>query len=222
VRITLIIFSNKERHTNKHFKATWDFVLLIINSNSFQLNSVNFWGHADMDMLEVGNGLTYEESRSHFALWAAMKSPLLIGTPLSTLSPANRAILLNAPLLAFNQDPVFGYPAVPYKWGTNPDWTFNMTSPAEFWYGHSQNGTLVLMLNPRTGVAKKTAVWGEIPGLTKDVKYGVTDVWTGEDKGCVEGGFTSLVAEHDTAIFLVREGCGGKIDTNDRTPRAHG
>lgn len=29
----------------------------------------------------VGNGaLTFEENRSHFALWAAMKSPLLIGT----------------------------------------------------------------------------------------------------------------------------------------------
>ena len=34
----------------------------------------------DADMLEVGNnGLTLSEQRSHFALWAAVKSPLLIG-----------------------------------------------------------------------------------------------------------------------------------------------
>lgn len=32
-------------------------------------------------LILVGNGaLTTEENRSHFALWAAMKSPLLIGT----------------------------------------------------------------------------------------------------------------------------------------------
>lgn len=32
-------------------------------------------------MLEVGNGdLTVQENRAHFALWAIMKSPLIIGT----------------------------------------------------------------------------------------------------------------------------------------------
>lgn len=42
---------------------------------------VDFWGHPDPDMLEVGNGaLTLEENRAHFALWAIMKSPLIIGT----------------------------------------------------------------------------------------------------------------------------------------------
>jgi hypothetical protein len=31
-------------------------------------------------MVEVGNGLSVEEERSHFNLWALSKSPLLIGT----------------------------------------------------------------------------------------------------------------------------------------------
>ena len=40
-------------------------------------------------MLEVGNGaLTAAETRTHFAFWAAMKSPLLIGTNVSRLSPS--------------------------------------------------------------------------------------------------------------------------------------
>ena len=39
-------------------------------------------------MLEVGNGaLTAAETRKHFALWAAMKSPLLIGTNLKLFFP---------------------------------------------------------------------------------------------------------------------------------------
>jgi alpha-galactosidase len=46
------------------------------------MNYANFWGYPDPDMLEVGNGdLTIEENRAHFALWAVMKSPLIIGTP---------------------------------------------------------------------------------------------------------------------------------------------
>lgn len=45
------------------------------------MNYVGFWGHPDPDMLEIGNGnLTPEENRAHFALWAIMKSPLIIGT----------------------------------------------------------------------------------------------------------------------------------------------
>lgn len=45
------------------------------------MNHVDFWGYLDPDMLEVGNGnLTLAENRAHFALWAAMKSPLIIGT----------------------------------------------------------------------------------------------------------------------------------------------
>ena len=77
----------------------------------------NFWGHNDPDMLEVGNGdLTIEERRSHFAFWAIMKAPLLIGTNLVNITQENIEILQNKYLLAFNQDPVIGKPAQPYKW----------------------------------------------------------------------------------------------------------
>ena len=35
----------------------------------------------DMDMLQVGNGdFTNEEQVAHFSLWAALKSPLIMGT----------------------------------------------------------------------------------------------------------------------------------------------
>lgn len=41
----------------------------------------------DPDMLEVGNGgMTNDEYQSHFALWAALKAPLLIGCDLSKLT----------------------------------------------------------------------------------------------------------------------------------------
>jgi alpha-galactosidase len=188
---------------------SWGRTLDLLNQNSFHLNHVDFWGHSDADMLEVGNGMTLQESRTHFATWAAMKSPLLIGTDLARISTEEVEVLKNKYLLAFNQDPIIGKPATPYKWGTNPDWTFNASFPAEFWSGASSNGTLVLMANYFDSAKNKTADFSEIPQLGSG-KYQVTDIWTGSDLGCVDGKITVSVEGHDTAGFLVGESCGEK------------
>jgi alpha-galactosidase len=53
-------------------------------------------GWNDPDMLEVGNGgMTQAEYQAHFALWALLKAPLLIGTDLASASNATLAILGN-------------------------------------------------------------------------------------------------------------------------------
>jgi alpha-galactosidase len=160
-------------------------------------------------MLEVGNGdLTYEECRTHFALWAAMKSPLLIGTPLDKLSRKLVNVLKNPYLLAFNQDPIVGKPATPYKWGTNPDWTFDRSWPAEFWAGESSRGIMVLMFNPYDDARHKYADWAEVPGLKHGASYHVVDAWSGKSLGCQKGGYNASVAAHDTAVLLAEGKCG--------------
>ena len=56
-------------------------------------------------MLECGNGgLTDAECRTHFGLWSLMKSPLILGTNLSRLSPSQLAIISNRAVIAVNQD----------------------------------------------------------------------------------------------------------------------
>lgn len=53
-------------------------------------------GWNDPDMLEVGNGqMTNDEYQSHFALWAALKAPLLIGCSLTGISKETLNILGN-------------------------------------------------------------------------------------------------------------------------------
>lgn len=60
----------------------------------------------DMDMLEVGNGgQSDDEYKVHFSMWAMMSSPLLMGTNILTLTPANLAIYSNPAVIALNQDP---------------------------------------------------------------------------------------------------------------------
>jgi alpha-galactosidase len=182
-----------------------------MNENSFLLNRVNFWGHNDADMLEVGNGnLTLAESRSHFAFWAAMKSPLIIGTNLETLPDSHLNILKNKYkyLLSFSQDEVYGGPTTPYKWGTNPDWTFNATNPAEYWSGQSTQGVLVLALNTLDTSAPREIVWSEIPHLDAGAEaFIITDIWTGKSLGCVSSGIKTMVQSHDTAGYVIGERC---------------
>ncbi|MCI6732688.1 MAG: glycoside hydrolase family 27 protein [Lachnospiraceae bacterium] len=74
---------------------------------------------SDMDMLVVGmygkgmnpetsaiiGGCTDTEYQTHFALWAMLNSPLIIGCDVRSLSDRAREILTNKELIAINQDP---------------------------------------------------------------------------------------------------------------------
>ena len=54
-------------------------------------------------MLEVGNGgLTLPEERSHFALWAFAKAPLILGCDLNTITTESLAIITNKNLIKVN------------------------------------------------------------------------------------------------------------------------
>ncbi|KAJ5165648.1 Aldolase-type TIM barrel [Penicillium coprophilum] len=188
----------------------WARIAEIANENSFLMNYANFWGYPDPDMLEVGNGdLTIEENRAHFALWAIMKSPLIIGTELDSIKDDHLAILKNKYLLDFNQDPVIGTPAHPYKWGYNSDWTFDPVHPAEYWSGPSSTleGTLVLMLNSEDATSTRTAKWSDIPELKSHDAYKVIDAWTGKDLGCVKSEYSASLKSHDAAVLVVKGQC---------------
>ncbi|CDM29779.1 hypothetical protein DTO013E5_6138 [Penicillium roqueforti] len=190
--------------------ANWARIAEIANENSFLMKYVDFWGHPDPDMLEVGNGaLTLEENRAHFALWAIMKSPLIIGTALDSISDDHVAILKNKYLIDFNQDPVIGSPAHPYKWGYNPDWTFDAVHPAEYWSGTSSTlqGTLVLMLNSENVTSTRTATWSEVPQLKSHDAYHVIDAWTSKDLGCVKTEYSTSLESHDVAVLVVKRRC---------------
>ena len=64
-------------------------------------------GWNDPDMLEVGNALmTREEYQSHFALWAVLKAPLLMGNNVEGMTRETLDILGNEEVIAVNQDPL--------------------------------------------------------------------------------------------------------------------
>ena len=63
-------------------------------ANSFNTNN----------LFTVGNeGISDDEGRAHFALWALGKSPLLIGCDVTQMSDTTKATLLADEIIAINQ-----------------------------------------------------------------------------------------------------------------------
>lgn len=91
---------------SRDIRAKWSSVKNIINENLY-LSAYAGGGHYnDMDMLEVGRGMTDDEDYTHFAVWCMMSSPLLIGCDLTKIKPATLKLLTDNTLLAINQDPL--------------------------------------------------------------------------------------------------------------------
>jgi alpha-galactosidase len=68
----------------------------------------------DPDMLEVGNGLSTAENRSHFSLWCMLAAPLIAGNDMRKMSGETRNILTNKEVIAVNQDEL-GIEAFKYR-----------------------------------------------------------------------------------------------------------
>lgn len=96
---------NSWRTTQDIFDA-WASIEFNFHYNMYGRESAGQGGWNDPDMLEVGNGgLTLEEEKTHFALWALSKAPLIIGCDLNIVRPESLAIIKNAEIIAVNQDP---------------------------------------------------------------------------------------------------------------------
>lgn len=79
-------------------------------------------GWNDLDMLEIGNGMSPNQERAHFLLWAALKSPLLIGTHLADLSDEALKLLTHREVIAINQDPLGKSARRVQRWGEGDVW----------------------------------------------------------------------------------------------------
>uniref|UniRef100_A0A8H7N278 Alpha-galactosidase n=1 Tax=Bionectria ochroleuca TaxID=29856 RepID=A0A8H7N278_BIOOC len=191
-------------------------IMPIVNQAARHWEDSSFWGHNDWDMLEVGNGdLTFEENRSHFALWAALKSPLIIGTPLKGIDRKVLGILSNKELIDFSQDTHYSDSARPFGLeGPVPPTVDDTAHPPSHWVGISVKGIHVFLLNTGAEEAVLAVEFDKTPGLNKQRVYLVHDMWTGEDLGVFLDGFALSVKAHDTAALRFTTPQGNHPDAN--------
>ena len=131
-------------------------------------------------MVQVGNvGLTPEEQKSHFSLWAIMSAPLLAGTDIEHASAATLAIL-TAP-------EVRKTPSWPKSWPTAAFYScipIGMPGPTcMFWANLTPFSLEIVALNQDLGVG------GKLQG-----KYLGSALGPDDANAAIQGGNTSAIA----------------------------
>jgi alpha-galactosidase len=172
-------------------KPYWAELAAIINTASFHPEAANFFGHNDLDLLEVGNtgrgsppgNLTYDEAKSHFTAWALLKSPLFISTDLRNASEETFEILGNRDIIKINQDPIVGESLTPFRWGVNDNYVYNATHPAEYWSGNSSYGIVFMVLNSLNTPQQMSFNLTESWAIKTGRQYKVYDLWKHEVTG---------------------------------------
>jgi alpha-galactosidase len=102
-RTTGDIHNGFEKDLNYSTWSTYS-VLSILDKqvNIRQYAGPGHWN--DPDMLEVGNGMTYDEDKAHFSLWCMLAAPLIAGNDLRKMSGQTQSILTNKEVIAVDQD----------------------------------------------------------------------------------------------------------------------
>ena len=79
--------------------------IIDLNADLYKYSSPGHYN--DMDMLQVGRGMSYDEDKTHFSMWCLMNSPLLAGNDLRHMTKQTIEILTNKEVIALNQDKGF-------------------------------------------------------------------------------------------------------------------
>lgn len=133
-------------------------------------------GWNDLDMLEVGNGgMTDSEYVAHFSMWAAAKSPLIMGNDLRTLKASDYSILANPAVIAVNQDPL-GVAAT-YRWTRNNVqlWSGPLASTS----GSAVNDQVVALYNNGGSSSTLSVSFSDIFGTSSipSSQFEIRDLW---------------------------------------------
>ncbi|KAI8088982.1 alpha-galactosidase [Halteromyces radiatus] len=115
----------------------WKSIVEILNVHATVVNNSGPGQWADPDMLEIGNDrLTVDESKTHFSIWSAMKSPLILGNSLSDMPSELYNFVTNKNVIAVNQDPL-GLPAKRI---------LHVAHDKDIWVGELVNQTMVVVI----------------------------------------------------------------------------
>ena len=176
----------------------WTSVLTLVDLSSQYWHVARPGAWNDPDMLEVGNGgMTRNEYRAHFSLWAMMAAPLIAGNDVRAMMDSTRAaadvrdILLNKDVIAVDQDSL----------GVQGKIVQASPSELQVWVKPLQDGSRAVLLFNRASVPSTiTASFGRIGIPTKTAR--VRDLWAHTEQASVENAFAATVPSH--GVVLVR------------------
>lgn len=154
----------------------------------------------DFDMLEVGNGMTFAEDKSHFTMWSMLASPLIAGNDFRKMSKETLSILTNKEIIAINQDKL-GIQAFRYS----------AEDGIEIWVKPLSDGNWAVTFLNRSDVTKKINFdWKK--HIIKDADFNleanfekqafkIKDLWKNKEAGTTKKAFTSEIGSHDVVVL---------------------
>ena len=177
--------------TTEDIYLGWESIKSIIGQSLYLSAYVSPGHYNDMDMLEVGRGLTDEEDKTHFGMWCMMSSPLLIGCDMHDIKGNALALMQNKELIALDQDPL-GLQAYVVK---RENGGYVLVKDVEEMYGKKR---AVAFYNPTDNAISMSINFSDVE-LGGKVK--VRDLFEKADKGTYEGSYQVTVPAHGTRIY---------------------
>lgn len=151
----------------------------------------------DMDMLQVGRGMTYDEDKAHFSMWCMMVSPLLAGNDLTAMSPETLGILTNREMIEINQDPLYYQARRLRDDGDLELWAKPMKD--------TMSGDVAVALLNRSETPQKISFGLEEVGLQPSAGYTMRDVWEKKDYGMSTLGTQTFdVKPHSVVVLRIK------------------
>lgn len=148
-------------------------ILAIIDLNADLWKHASYGHYNDMDMLQVGRGMTYEEDKAHFSMWCLMHSPLLLGNDLTTMLEETIELVTNEELIAINQSPFVYQARRLVDYGEQEVWGRPLVS--------NVSGQLAVALLNRSSEKANISFSLEAVGLDASKGYQARDLWTKTD-----------------------------------------
>lgn len=188
-------------HKHPENWSSWGVLkILEMRKDIRQFSGPDHWN--DFDMLEVGNGMSFAEDKTHFAMWCMMASPLIAGNDFRSMSQQTLSILTNKDLIAINQDEL-GIQA--FKYSDEND--------VAIWFKPLKNGNWAISFLNKSATTKiVTFNWkmhdvrDEINNLKTSfdkIEYQIKDVWTNKNNGTTKKAFTQELASHDCITLIL-------------------
>ena len=180
--------------TTGDIQDKWSSLIKILdNPNQQHADAAGPGAWNDPDMLEVGNGgMTDTEYRAHFSLWAIMAAPLIAGNDLRTMSQATKDVLMNAEVIAIDQDALGKQGKKAHADGDLEVWAKPL----------KEKGSVAVVLFNRGGSEVEiTAKWNDV-GLRAG-KAKVRDLWAHADRGVFTDSFKATVPSHGVVMLRI-------------------
>ena len=154
----------------------------------------------DPDMMEVVNGMSVNEDRAHFSMWAMLAAPLIAGNDLRNMNKETLEILTNRDVISVDQDSL-GIQGFKYS----------SKDSVEIWFKPLVKGDWAMCILNRSKENKNVTFDWKNENVIDDifkkeanfktVEFRVKDLWTKKELQSTKTKLDVTVPSHDVAMY---------------------